>query len=451
MLRGGVVLVAAIAAAAAWNYYNSKADPPEYLFGAVQRGDIVLEVAASGTLEAVTTVQVGTQISGTIAELYADFNDRVEKGRLLARLDDSLLRTQLEQQQANVATAEANLNDDRAALASGKANIEKCRVDVLDKERKLKKTEELYRDSLVPSDDLETAQAALDASVAAQRAVEAQQLSLEARLKADEARRNQSQAALRQAEVNLERTIIRSPISGTVVSRDVDLGQTVAASLSAPTLFTIAGDLSKMQVHTSIDEADVGKIRAGMSANFTVDAYPGQVFHATVSQVRLAPTVVQNVVTYSAILDVANPEMKLKPGMTAGVKILIDKAADALLIPNAALRYRPAPATEKKAAVSGAARSAATEEHGNQAVIAARNPGKSHATPVWMLDSEGSLRRVDLTLGLSDGVHTQVVEGALQEGDQVIVGSLAASGQAAATVRLPGLGTPPVSARRFMR
>ena len=304
-----LVMAITLGGLATWRLYTVKADKPNYLFGTVDRGDIVMQVAATGTLAAVTTVAVGTQVSGTIAKFYADFNSEVKKGQLLAKLDPDLFLTQLEQVQAGVNTAEAVLNNDLASIAAYKANLEKAKVDVLDKTRKFKRQKELFEQELNSQDDLDTAQAALDASVATQAASQAQLESAQAGYRADQARLTQAQANLKTAQVNLEHTIITSPISGTIISRNVDRGQTVAASFSSPTLFTIGEDLTKMQVNTNIDEADVGKIRTGMDATFSVDAYPGTVFHGKISQIRLASTTVQNVVTYNAIIDVPNAQL----------------------------------------------------------------------------------------------------------------------------------------------
>lgn len=470
----------------AYKYFTVSAARPNYILGTVERGDIIFQVAATGTLQAVTTVQVGTQVSGTIAELFADFNSEVQKGQLLAKLDPALFRTQVEQQEANVLTAEATLNDTEANIAATKASLEKARVDVLDKQRKLKRQAELFNAELVPRDDYDTAQAALDASVAEQKAVEAQLTSAQARYKADQARLVQAQAVLQNARVNLEHTVIASPISGTIISRSVDRGQTVAASFSSPTLFTIAADLTKMQVNTNIDEADVGRIQTGMGTDFTVDAYPGETFHGTISQVRLAAAIVQNVVTYNAIIDVANPQLKLKPGMTANVKIMIERADGVLKIPNSALRFRPSlsetdleqaykrageekyyaftkalqqkggavsSAAGRSGFASGFAQPGGATGSGSSAggVLGSSKPHtmRSRRVAVWTLGEQEALRPVVLRLGLTDGVSTQIIEGNLKEGDRIITGlEVDPSRPSTATTRPPGFGGPPGSFRR---
>jgi HlyD family secretion protein len=464
-----------------------RADKPTYLFGTVDRGSIVLQVAATGTLEAVTTVQVGTQVSGTIAELYADYNSEVKKGQLLAKLDPALLEAQVQQQEANVTTAEATLNDTAASIASMKANLEKARVDVLDKQRKMKRQQELFNDRLIARDDYDTAEAATGASVAAQKAAEAELESAQARYKADQARLLQARASLETAKVNLQHTIITSPISGTIISRSVDRGQTVAASFSSPTLFTIAADLTKMQVNTNIDEADVGRIHAGMEATFTVDSYPGETFKGKISQVRLAASTIQNVVTYNAIIDVDNPQLKLKPGMTANVKVLIQEADDVLRIPNAAFRFKPnlsdselaqayKRAGEERylAYINARSGNPSGADHGTTGGAGAgRVPGgmamglapgggngswrsgssgtahtgnRGRRSPVWTIGPDGLLRPVVVKLGITDGVSTQIEDGKLKQGDSVIVALEAQSTSARPAMnRPPGFGGP----RRF--
>ncbi|HYK87158.1 MAG TPA: efflux RND transporter periplasmic adaptor subunit [Acidobacteriota bacterium] len=495
-IGSGILWCALVTAAAAggfgaFKFFAGKAVKPGYLSTSVERGDIALQVGASGTLAAVTTVQVGTQVSGTIAELYADYNAEVKKGQVLARLDPALFQAQVEQQKANVSTAEANLNNDAASIASARANLEKARVDVLDKQRKLKRTGDLFKESLVPRDDLDTAQAAMDAALATQKAAEAQIESAQAGRIADQARLTQARASLESARLNLANTIITSPISGTIISRNVDKGQTVAASFASPTLFQIGEDLTKMQVNTNIDEADVARIKTGMNATFTVDAYSGEVFSGTLSQIRLAASTVQNVVTYNAIIDVANPQLRLKPGMTAMVKILIRKVEDVLMLPNSALRFKPSLTDlELKAAYQRAGEDeyysltksmtrAGTENPRGEAVPAVLSvPGGSPGAgidsssgggvgylpssgssrtganlralrTVWILSADGLLRPVLVVLGLTDGTYTQIIGGRLKQGDGVITGlesdAAGAAKNTTSTTRAPGFsgGGPP--------
>ncbi len=311
-----LLLVAAIiVGGGAYGYYRytQKAVPPTITTARVTQGDLAETVGATGALQAVTTVQVGTQVSGTIQELNADFNSLVRKGQVLARLDPSLIQSQIEQARANLIRAEADL--------------ERLRVSLDDARTKLARAKELSEKKLIAQTELEAAEVAVR--------------SAEAQLRSQEAGVTQSQASLRQNQVNLAHTVIESPIDGLVISRNVDVGQTVAASMSAPTLFVLAADLTKMQVLASLDESDVGRIRPGQTVRFRVDAYPTDEFTGSVTQVRLQPTTIQNVVTYQTVIDVPNPELKLKPGMTANVNIEIARRSNVLRVPNAALRFRP--------------------------------------------------------------------------------------------------------------
>jgi HlyD family secretion protein len=310
-------LILAAGAAAGTYYYKLRASGTEPVITTVQlsRGDVVEAVGATGTLQAVTTVQVGTQVSGTIQALYADFNEIVRKGQLVARLDPSLFETQIEQARANLIRSEAE--------------TERLKVTLEDARTRLRRAEELAARNLIPRTELDSALVSVKAAEAQLRSADAQVV--------------QARASLNQNEVNLRHTVIHAPIDGIVISRNVDVGQTVAASMQAPTLFVIAEDLTNMQVNATVDEADVGRIRPGQAVRFRVDAYPNDEFLGTVSQVRLQPVVVQNVVTYATVIDVPNPQLKLKPGMTANVNIEIARRENTLRISNAALRFRPTP------------------------------------------------------------------------------------------------------------
>jgi HlyD family secretion protein len=316
-MRKILFIVAAIAVLGAGAYayyrYTQKAEPPTITTARVTRGDLAETVGATGTLQAVTTVQVGTQVSGTIQELNADFNSLVRKGQVLARLDQSLIQSQIEQARANLIRAEADL--------------ERLRVALEDSRTKFNRARELSEKKLIAQTELEAA--------------EVNVRSAEAQLRSQQAAVTQSQASLKQNQVNLAHTVIESPIDGLVISRNVDVGQTVAASMSAPTLFVLAADLTKMQVLASLDESDVGRIRPGQAVRFRVDAFPTDEFNGNVTQVRLQPTTVQNVVTYQTVIDVPNPELKLKPGMTANVNIEIARRSNVIRVPNTALRFRP--------------------------------------------------------------------------------------------------------------
>lgn len=309
-----VVIVLALVGAGVGAYYmNRPVKEPDVRTAAVSRGDVVDAVAATGTLEAVTTVQVGTQVGGIIQELYADFNSIVRKGQVIARLDPTLLQTNIEQQRANVTRAEADLDRLKVALADGQQKLERAKA--------------LFEKNLLPRTDLETAEVNVQ--------------SARAQIKSSEAGLVQARSQLNTAEVNLAHTVITAPIDGIVISRAVEPGQTVNAGMSAPTLFILAADLTKMQVNANIDEADVGRMRPGQPVTFRVDAFPTDTFTGAVEQVRLQPTTVQNVVTYQTVISVPNAELKLKPGMTANVTIEVSRKNNVLRVPAAATRFRP--------------------------------------------------------------------------------------------------------------
>src|SRR3954469_17291117 len=308
-----VLILAAVGGGGAWLYANRGEKEPTVNVAQISRGDIIDGVGATGTLQAVTTVTVGTQVSGIVQDLYADFNDIVTKGKVIARLDPSILETQVE-------TAKAN-------LVNAQANLERQKVAVADAESKLVRAKELASRQLINKVDLENAEVTLKQA--------------EAQLKSTQSSIVQAEASVNKAQVDLAHTVITAPIDGIIIKRSVDKGQTVAASMSAPELFIIAADLTKMQVNASIDESEVGRMRPGQAVTFRVDAYPTEVFHGAVKQVRLNPTTVQNVVTYSTVIDVPNPDYKLKPGMTANVTIEVARRENVLRVPNAALRFRP--------------------------------------------------------------------------------------------------------------
>ena len=307
-----LVLVAVGVGAGVYTMRRNTAEPT-VTTQPLSRGDIVDTVGATGTLEAVETVDVGTQVSGVVQSLFADFNSIVRKGQVIARLDPSLIQTQIEQQTANVVRAEADL--------------ERLRVGLADAKQKLERAQQMSERNLIPRTELETAEVNVK--------------SAEAQIRSSAAALTQARAQLNAQKVNLAHTVIEAPIDGIVISRNVDQGQTVAASMNAPTLYVIAADLTKMQVIANIDEADVGRMRPGQVVSFRVDAYPNDTFRGAVQQVRLQPAVVQNVVTYSTVISVPNPDLKLKPGMTANVSIEVARKNDVLRVPNAALRFRP--------------------------------------------------------------------------------------------------------------
>ena len=364
---------------------------PDIATAAVTRGPIVSAIAATGIVEAVTTVEVGSQVTGAIQSLGADFNSVVRKGQVLARLDPSLVQSTVEQARANLARADAD--------------VDRLKVAADDVERKLGRALDLSARQLIPAAEVE------DAAVAKQSA--------DAQVRSAEAAASQARASLRQAQVNLEKTVITSPIDGIVVARSVDVGQTVSASVSAPTLFVIAADMRSMQLKASVDEADLGRIASGQSVSFTVDAYPNDAFRGTVEQIRLNPEVSSNVVTYTAIVTAPNPQLKLKPGMTASLTIEVARRDDVLRVPAAALRFRPG--ADVMQVLDGSKPAATTA-----------TTGAGRGT-VWQF-VEGTLKPVAVTIGATDGTATEVSGGALVEGAQVVTRASVAS-QAASTAR----------------
>ena len=412
---------------------------PQFATAVATRGDIRSTISATGTLNAVVTVPVGTQVSGTIQQLFADFNSPVRKGQLIARIDPATVQAKLSQAQADLESAQAMVPDQeaevakaRADLANAEANVVKNRVVKRDARTKRRSRDRLFQEGNLSQEDRDTAQATDDSAeadlAAAQAEVGAAQANLEvarAQLAAAEATVRQKQAALAQAQIDLDNTDIRAPVDGIVVARNVDVGQTVAASLQAPTLFLIAQDLTKMQVDTNVDEADVGRTAPGQQVTFTVDAYPEASFQGPVVQIRQAPQVVENVVTYDVVVAVANSDLKLLPGMTANVKILVTQHENVLLIPTAALRVRLEGTTS-----GGAGRPKSPDTNGasgqrlrTSAGGTGANGGELVATsrqPVWVIQGAQPVLRWVQT-GLSDGVHTEVVMG-LQAGDRVVVG-----------------------------
>ena len=368
----GSVVVITLAVVLFFVFTNSNSKQ-KFVTDKITRGDIKSTVSSTGTVNAVTTVQIGTQISGTIQKLFVDFNSPVKKGQLLAQIDPSILEAQVGQAQAN--------------LLSAKANLEKSQVMLRDTKTTLERNKILYAKNFIAKSDLDTS--------------ETNYLSAMAQIKVSEAQIQQAQAALDSSLINLRYTKILSPVNGTVISRNIDIGQTVAASFQTPTLFTIAQDLTKMQIDTSVDEADIGKVKAGQKAAFTVDAYPELPFNGKVSVVRNAPITVSNVVTYNAVIVVDNTGLKLKPGMTANVSIETESKQNALRLPNAALRFKPA----------------------ISAAISDQRGAKGPKGPsVWVLENNKP-KNAKITTGISDGNYTEVTAGELTAGQLVITDS----------------------------
>ena len=428
-----VLVVVAVAVVAAVLAFRSHDRPVTYAAVPVDRGDIQDVVGATGTVQAVQTVQVGSQVSGTIQNLYADFNSVVHKGQVIARLDPSSFQARLGQAQA--------------ALVAARANVDRSRAAVDDARRKLEQAKALAAEKLLPQSDFDTAQANYDQAVA--------------QVKANQAAVSQAQANVNQAKVDLDHTVIAAPIDGVVIARSVDVGQTVAASFQAPVLFVIANDLKHMEVNASVDEADIGRVRTGQEVTFRVDAYPDRTFHGRVTQVRLQPTTVQNVVTYNTIISVDNDDGRLMPGMTATVSVIVRKSQNALRIPAAALRFRPegfdagsrgrsagaaggtgASTGPRAAAAPGPAATAAgagpggtraggraggwsgrrADSGGASGAAAGGAEGDSGRTAlVFVLNDKGQPEPVRVHTGVSDGQFVEVKDG-LTEGARVVVG-----------------------------
>jgi len=423
----GIVAVAVLAVGAffGWRYHVAhRVIPPRFITVAVSRKNIIGKVTATGTLAATVTVTVGTQVSGRVDKLFADFNSQVKKGQLVAKIDPLLFQAAVQQSEANFLQA--------------KANVEQAAATKAQADRQYQRELDLLKSNLAAQQDVDTAQTA---AAVAKAGVDSAQASLA-----------QSTASLNQAKVNLSYTDIISPIDGVVISRSVDVGQTVAASLSAPTLFTIAEDLRKMQVNTNVAEGDVGRLEQGMPVTFTVDAYPGQKFNGKLSQIRNAATTVSNVVTYDALIDVDNNDLKLRPGMTANATIISAEQDNVLTIPNAALRFRPADGTIASADPNatpagsssgehrhGGADGSGSGRHGDGGInpdgglaakiaAAAGDAGVDFSTKAVIeaasrktiyVVNDNVATAVSVLIGLTDGTNTEIIAGNVKEGDQI--------------------------------
>ena len=512
LLLGGGFMAAIVLAG--FYFWADDSSNPQYLTARVERGNLRNTVTATGALQAVTTVQVGSQASGTIFALYADFNSQVKKGQVIAQLDPSQAKAQVDQARANLEQAKASLANARAAVTNSRAGVSdaqarslaarstvqnnqagvsgaEANVAVLKAQQDdalslLKQQESLLKAGVIAQRDYDvamtaykTAEAKYNQAVAqlnqaklteqssssagiaqSQAAVQQSQAQVQqsqAQVGQAAAQVQQAQAALSLAEVNLSHTTITSPIDGVVVSRDVNVGQTVAASLSAPTLFTIANDLTQMQVIANIDQADIGLVEQAKSVKFTVDAFPGKEFDGKIEQMRLNPVNVQNVVTYNVVIDVNNPDQKLKPGMTANLTITIDERNNVLKVPNAALRFTPQ-RTDSGSGAGGQGQGQgqrrrqqqgdnnAQGDNGDQNRFAPASapvlPGQVRV--VWVLGQDGKPQRRRITVGLSDGSATEVVDGDLKEGDMVITGQqVSSSANRSTNSTPPGFGGAP--------
>ncbi len=495
-----LLLLIAAGAVAAFFLWGGKTNANDYLTAKAERGNVEVNVSATGTVQAVSTVQVGSQVSGTVQWLGADFNTEVKRGQVIARLDPTVFQAQVDNARASVSNAESALQgaqtdilSQQANLSAAKANQEVARVQRDDSIALVKRYQEIR--TVIAGRDIEAAQATANANRAkyeqagAQVAqVQAAISSAKARLEQSKAQLAQTRAQLQQAAANLDHSIITSPIDGVVISRNIDVGQTVAASLQAPTLFTIANDLTKMQVLASIDEADVGQIKQGIKANFAVDAFPGETFTGEITQLRLNAQTVQNVVTYSAVIEVANPDQKLRPGMTTNITIPVARRENVLTVPNAALRFRPnlseaelrqkieehrqqrdsernqnaqggeqanpqgqnnqaaKPSGGQRPQGSGAGQGNAPGQaagNANQGRQAGANQGNAQeqgasgggenrqrrdGQMVWVLVGGKTLEPRFIRTGLTNGRVTEIIGGELQEGDVIVTGQNDANG-----------------------
>jgi HlyD family secretion protein len=452
MQRKTLILVAAASLAVVglvtWVVLRNRSKV-QYRTATVAHGDVNVTISATGNPNAVVTVNVGSQISGIIQALYADFNSKVTKGQLIARIDPAPFQAKVDQAQANVNSAKAAVANAQAgaiqalagiqaansALAAAKANVVKAQAITEDAKVKVDRRVIMVKQGADSKEDLETAQTTYQSAIADHSALVAQQHAMEDGVKVAQAQLNvakavlnanqeqvkQFTAALQSTQIDLERTKIKAPVDGVVVSRNVDVGQTVAASLAAPTLFLIAQDMTKMQVDTNVSEADVARVRVGQIGTFTVDAYPAREFSGTVTNMRKAPINVQNVITYDAVIGVSNEDLNLFPGMTANVRILVDQRPNVLRVLNSALRYHPAAETVPAAGGSKSGRN-----------------GSSPQQAVWRLDDDDKPEHVAVTTGQTDGTYTEITSNNLKDGDRVIIAVLASGSTAPKTASSPG-------------
>ena len=388
-------------------FFNGERKAPvRYRTAVVERGPVVSVVSATGTINPVVSVQVGTQVSGMIKSLHADFNSRVKAGDTVAVIDPEPFKARREQATSN--------------LEMARSNVARSRADQAQRKREFDRVQSLLPQQFVSQNDADVAATNYESAGAQLRVAEAQV--------------KQAEAALNSAELDLRYTVIRSPVDGIVVARNVEVGQTVAASFATPNLFLIALDLTKMQVDTNVSESDIGGMTEGKEATFTVDAYPGVSFSGTIRQVRLAPINVQNVVTYNVVVGVDNKDLRLKPGMTANVSIVVAQKDQVLKVPNAALRFVPARDDRERRGIEGD-----TAKRGGGRPV--RTDGGTRPTrTIWKLSEHGDLVSFSVETGISDGMATEILSGALGEGAQVVVGVESSFGERKGSELPPGFG-----------
>src|SRR6478672_4711958 len=389
-------------------FFNGERKAPvRYRTAVVERGSVISIVTATGSINPVVSVQVGTQVSGMIKSLHADFNSVVKAGDIVAVIDPEPIRARRDQAASN--------------LEMSKANIARAKTDLAQRKRELDRVKSLVAQQFVSQNDVDVAATNFQAA--------------EAQVNVAGAQVKQAEAALNAAELDLKYTVIRSPVNGIVVARNVEVGQTIAASFATPNLFLIALDLTKMQVDTNVSESDIGGITEGKEATFTVDAYPGIPFAGTIRQVRLAPIAVQNVVTYNVVIGVDNKDLRLKPGMTANVSMVVAQRDNVLKVPNAALRFTPPKSELASRPMEG---TLAKEEAGGRSVPADGSPSR----PIWKQTDNGEPLSVKVQTGISDGTYTEIVSDGVAAGDEVIVGIEQLRGVRKANDLPPGFGAP---------
>ena len=448
----GLAILVVIVAVGGFTFYNSS-KKVDYITAKVERGEIDAVISSTGTVNAVINVQVGSQVSGNILELHADWNSHVHKGDLVAVIDPLPFQAKVDQARASIDSAKASVVSARASLKKSEAdianananvknqeaNIVKAKSAVADAKIKLDRRKQMVKDGIVAQEDLDTAQATYDQAVAAKDAADAQLVAAQDSLESAKAQREVVQtqfdtatAAVKQAEANevqaeldLTHTKIISPVDGFVVARNMDVGQVVAASFSAPTIFNIAKDLTKMQVDANIDESDIGRVKVDQPVTFTVDAFPGEIFRGADTQIRENATNVQNVITYDVVIHFDNAELKLFPGMTANVRILTDRQTEVLKLPNAAIRFRPpdAPAPEKgKGGGGGGGGDKGKGGGGFGQGQGKGGRGGGGFQTVYMLGEDGKPKPLRVRTGAGDGNFVSVLSDNLKEGDTVITG-----------------------------
>ncbi|MGA8872488.1 MAG: efflux RND transporter periplasmic adaptor subunit [Candidatus Acidiferrales bacterium] len=428
---GAAVLIVVIAG---WSYVRSRANDPKFTTAEVRTGNITASVQATGTINALTTVPVGSYVSGTVEYIFADYNTRVHSGQVLAQLDPAIYEAQVTQARGNLQNAEANLVTLAANVQVDEANLAKVEANVKYEQATAKRSLDLFQSGIVSADSNDLTQSSLGQANADVQAAQAQVDQAKAQLNQARSQVTSMQGALKASETSLKYTTIISPIDGTVVARNVDVGQSVAATLQAPQVFTVAQDLTRMQVYAAIDESDTGNIKVGAPVTFQVDAFPNQQFHGRVSTVRLNPTTVQNVVTYNTVIDFSNPDEKLLPGETAYVTIPTGNAQNAVLIPNPALTFKPSSIATKEIQALykqyNISREASTTHLGGWQVVWKLGPDKKQLIPVAV------------QAGITDYNNTQLIQGNVHDGDVLVIAEQT-NGAAGGNARPPGFGGPP--------